>query len=116
MRIGIDIDNTMCGTDEIIDTKIEEYIKEKKMTRKEFFSDSKYMEDFYAVKIESIVREDPLKDDFLDVLNKLKVNNEIIIVTARTEHFVKRFKHMREATKEWLEKNNIYYLMSFISK
>ena len=27
MRIGIDIDNTMCGTDEIIDTKIEEYIK-----------------------------------------------------------------------------------------
>ena len=32
MRIGIDIDNTMCGTDEIIDTKIEEYIKEKKMT------------------------------------------------------------------------------------
>lgn len=109
MRIGIDIDNTMCGTDEIIDTKIEEYIKEKKMTREEFFSDSKYMEDFYAVKIESIVREDPLKDDFLDVLNKLKVYNEIIIVTARTEDFVKSFKHMREATKEWLEKNNIYY-------
>ena len=63
MRIGIDIDNTMCGTDEIINIKIEEYIKEKEMTSKEFFSDSKYMDDFYAVKIESIIREDPLKDD-----------------------------------------------------
>lgn len=109
MRIGIDIDNTMCGTDEIINIKIEEYIKEKEMTSKEFFSDSKYMDDFYAVKIEGIIREDSLKDDFLDVLNRLRVNNEIIVVTARTEDFVKSFKGMREATKEWLKENNIYY-------
>ena len=28
MKIGIDIDNTICSTDEVIDIKIKEYIKE----------------------------------------------------------------------------------------
>lgn len=109
MIIGIDIDNTICSTDEIIDIKIDKYIKEKGMSRDEFFSDSKYMDEFYEEKILEIIAEDPVKDDFLGVLNRLRVNNEIIIVTARNEKFVKGFQNMRRATKEWLEKNSIYY-------
>lgn len=109
MRIGIDIDNTICSTDEIIDIKMEEYIKEKKMSREEFFSDSANMEKFYEEKIIEVISEDPIKPYFLEALKKLKDNNEIIIVTARNETFVKTSQSMRKATKDWLAKNNIYY-------
>lgn len=109
MKIGIDIDNTICSTDELLDKKIDDYIKEKGMSQKEFFSDIKYMSDFYEEKLLEVVFEDQVKDGFLDVLNKLKINNEIIIVTARNEKLSKSFQNMRKATLEWLEKNNIYY-------
>lgn len=109
MRIGIDIDNTICSTDEIIDIKMEEYIKEKKMSREEFFSDNANIEKFYEEKIIEVISEDPIKPYFLEVLKKLKDNNEIIIVTARNETFVKTSQSMRKATKDWLAKNNIYY-------
>lgn len=109
MKIGIDIDNTICSTDELLDQKIDDYIKEKGMSQKEFFSDIKYMSDFYEEKLLEVVFEDQVKDGFLDVLNKLKINNEIIIVTARNEKLSKSFQNMRKATLEWLEKNNIYY-------
>lgn len=109
MKIGIDIDNTICSTDEVIDIKIKEYIKEHGMSREEFFSDNANIEKFYKEKILEVIAEDPVKDDFLRVLNKLKVNNEIIIVTARNEKLVKIYQSMRQATKDWLAKNNIYY-------
>ncbi len=109
MKIGIDIDNTICSTDELLEKKIDDYIKEKGMSQKEFFSDIKYMSDFYEEKLLEVVFEDQVKDGFLDVLNKLKINNEIIIVTARNEKLSKSFQNMRKATLEWLEKNNIYY-------
>ena len=109
MKIGIDIDNTICSTDELLEKKIDDYIKEKGMSQKEFFSDIKYMSDFYEEKLLEVVFEDQVKDGFLDVLNKLKINNEIIIVTARNEKLSKSLQNMRKATLEWLEKNNIYY-------
>lgn len=109
MKIGIDIDNTICSTDEVIDIKIKEYIKEYGMSQEEFFGDSSNMDKFYKEKILEVIAEDPVKDDFLGVLNKLKVNNEIIIVTARNETFVKTSQSMRKATMDWLAKNNIYY-------
>lgn len=109
MKIGIDIDNTICSTDELLEKKIDDYIKEKGMSQKEFFSDIKYMSDFYEEKLLEVVFEDQVKDGFLDVLNKLKINNEIIIVTARNEKLSRSFQNMRKATLEWLEKNNIYY-------
>jgi len=109
MKIGIDIDNTICSTDEVIDIKIKEYIKEHGMSHEEFFGDSSNMDKFYKEKILEVIAEDPVKDDFLRVLNKLKVNNEIIIVTARNEKLVKIYQSMRQATKDWLAKNNIYY-------
>lgn len=109
MEIGIDIDNTICSTDEVIDIKIKEYIKEHGMSQEEFFGDSSNMDKFYKEKILEVIAEDPVKDDFLRVLNKLKVNNEIIIVTARNEKFVKISQSMRQATKDWLARNNIYY-------
>lgn len=109
MKIGIDIDNTICSTDELLEKKIDDYIKEKGMSQKEFFSDIKYMSDFYEEKLSEVVFEDQVKDGFLNVLNKLKINNEIIIVTARNEKLSRSFQNMRKATLEWLEKNNIYY-------
>ena len=109
MKIGIDIDNTICSTDEVIDIKIKEYIKEHGISQEEFFGDSSNMDKFYKEKILEVIAEDPVKDDFLRVLNKLKVNNEIIIVTARNETFVKTSQSMRKATMDWLAKNNIYY-------
>ena len=109
MKIGIDIDNTICSTDEVIDIKIKEYIKEHGMSQEEFFGDSSNMDKFYKEKILEVIAEDPVKDDFLRVLNKLKVNNEIIIVTADNETFVKTSQSMRKATMDWLAKNNIYY-------
>ena len=45
----------------------------------------------------------------LAIATVLKINNEIIIVTARNEKLSRSFQNMRKATLEWLEKNNIYY-------
>lgn len=109
MKIGIDIDNTICSTDEVIDIKIKEYIKEHGMSQEEFFGDSSNMDKFYKEKILEVIAEDPIKPYFLEVLKKLKDNNEIIIVTARNEKFVKISQSMRQATKDWLARNNIYY-------
>ena len=55
MKIGIDIDNTICSTDEVIDIKMKEYIKEKKMSREEFFSDNANIEKFYEEKIIEVI-------------------------------------------------------------
>lgn len=109
MKIGIDIDNTICSTDEVIDIKIKEYIKEHGMSQEEFFGDNANIEKFYEEKIIEVISEDPIKPYFLEVLKKLKDNNEIIIVTARNETFVKTSQSMRKATMDWLAKNNIYY-------
>lgn len=109
MKIGIDIDNTICSTDVVIDIKIKEYIKEHGMSQEEFFGDNANIEKFYEEKIIEVISEDPIKPYFLEVLKKLKDNNEIIIVTARNETFVKTSQSMRKATMDWLAKNNIYY-------
>lgn len=109
MKIGIDIDNTICSTDEVIDIKIKEYIKEHGMSQEEFFGDNANIEKFYEEKIIEVISEDSIKPYFLEVLKKLKDNNEIIIVTARNETFVKTSQSMRKATMDWLAKNNIYY-------
>ena len=50
MKIGIDIDNTICSTDEVIDINKKEYIKEHGMSQEEFFGDSSNMDKFYKRK------------------------------------------------------------------
>lgn len=107
MRIGLDIDNTICNTEELYNELADIYMKEKDISLEEF--NSNYIEDFYINNIYSIIRDNVLKKDFYDVYSKLSKNNEIIFITARSDTFIPGFDRMTEETLSWLLRNNISY-------
>lgn len=107
MRICIDIDGTISTTGEIVLEKKAEYLKEhNEISEEEFDNTEAIQEDFYIKYMKDIVREVGLKKGFTDAFSKMRGNNQIAIVTARSDMYV---SNMEEITKAWLEKNNISY-------
>lgn len=107
MRICIDIDGTISTTGEIILEKKIEYLKEhSEISEEEFDNTESIQEDFYIKYMRDVVREVGLKEGFTEVFSKMRENNQIAIVTARSDMYV---SNMEEITKAWLEKNNISY-------
>ncbi len=107
MRIGIDIDNTICNTEELFWDLANTYINEKNISVEEF--NDKYLGDFYIKNILKIINNNTLKPDFREVFEKISLDNEIIIVTARSDSYISGFDRMTEATKAWLSSNGIRF-------
>lgn len=121
MRIGIDIDGCIedvarfmidYGTKFCIENNIEYKIKDDEYDDAEFLGISlDEVEKFWNKNLVYYITEYRVRDYASEVIKKLKVDNDIYIVTARNEYGLPQETQgkMQELTKEWLRKNDIVY-------
>ncbi len=97
MRIAIDFDDTIVKTSE----KVREYLKQYNKTS---FNSEDEKFDFYRKHIDNITKELEFFENAKEVLNKLSKNNELYLITARSDYYSSNLKQL---TKEFIEKNKL---------
>lgn len=115
MRIGIDLDDTITKTDEILFKYAKIYNKEEKILfninreewnlTKAFGWNEENIKEFFSKYLKSIYEEAEIKENAKEKINVLKDDgNKIIIITARD---TKSLKEVHEVCKNWLINNKI---------
>ena len=97
MRIAIDFDDTIIEKKK----KVREYLNRYNL---EEFEDIEEKTKFYIKHIDDITKDLELKPYAKEVLNELSKNNELYIVTARSDYYSKNVKLL---TKEFIKNNNL---------
>lgn len=115
MIIGIDIDNTITYTTQLIMHYAEIFGRERgvntvpKLT--EYYLEealgwpSESVEEFFDIYLESIYRKVMPKEQVTEIIQQLQKDHHIVLITSRNY----RFPGIEEITREWLEKHNIAY-------
>ena len=115
MRIGIDLDDTITKTEEILFKYAKIYNKEEKILfninreewnlTKAFGWNEENIKEFFSKYLKSIYEEAEIKENAKEKINVLKDDgNKIIIITARD---TKSLKEVHEVCKDWLINNKI---------
>lgn len=115
MKIGIDLDDTITKTDEILFKYAKIYNEEEKILfninreewnlTKAFGWNEENIKEFFSKYLKSIYEEAEIKENAKERINKLKDDgNEIIIITARD---TKSLKEVHKVCKDWLINNKI---------
>ena len=97
MRIAVDFDDTIVDTTK----KVREYLNRYNL---EEFEDIEEKTKFYIKHIDDITKDLELKPYAKEVLNELSKNNELYIITARSDYYSKNVKLL---TKEFIKNNNL---------
>ena len=107
MRIGIDLDNTICNTSEIIHDRIKKYAVKKSVSSEVITKDPKLIREFYNDYSIDIFKNVSIKDNVSKVLNNLKnKGDKIYVITARSNDYLKK-SSVEEETFNWLKKHGI---------
>lgn len=117
MRIGIDIDNVISNFDEVLKKEFLEHDKVLRntgivdenlyITSGMFDWSKEETRDFYYPNIERIAKSLSLIDGSKEYIDKIKSEGySIYIITGRDNG---EYSNPFDMTKEWLNKNNIYY-------
>lgn len=107
MKIGIDLDNTICRTTEIIDRKMKDYAKNMEVSVLDIVNDHELEHNFFKENLKVIYADVEIKRNVCDVLRRLKhKGNKLYIITARRDIFNDDIDVLG-ITEEWLKKNNI---------
>lgn len=101
MRIGIDIDNTICKT-----LYISNLIYKNKYNCDMYNLDKFDMYHFTAMYEKEIFDNCPLESNVKEVINELSKENEIYFITARSNSYIADIK---KRTINYLKKNKIPY-------
>lgn len=108
MRIGIDLDDTVCCTTEIVSELLEKYADWKKMNVLDIVNDEELKYKFFMDNLENIYKNVLIKNNCYHVLKRLRSRgNEIYVITAREEVEVSNGKTTLDITREWLNKEKI---------
>lgn len=108
MRIGIDLDDTICNTTEIVHEKIEEYANRIHLNPLDIMNDEYLKQEFFNEYLEDIYTNVHVKKGAVDVIRRLRSKgNKIYIITARNNSSSKNIKDVEKITKEWLDRNGI---------
>lgn len=108
MKIGIDLDDTICQTTEIVQNRLERYAKEENLNPLDIINDDYLKHSFFNIYLEDIYLNVDTKKDAPNVLKRLRSRgNKIYIVTARRDNYVPNVTDVTKITKEWLYKKNI---------
>lgn len=108
MRIGIDLDDTICRTTEMVNDKMKEYAKKKNFDILDIMNDEEIKLDFFNEYLPDIYRNVQVKRNARDVMRRLKSKgNELFLITARTNSLVPSVKNVADITEEWLSENDI---------
>lgn len=121
MKIGIDIDGVLtdieryildCGTKYCYENNIQINLKNVDYDEMKTFNwNQEQSLIFWNDYLEDYVKDFKPRAYAVEVLNKLKVSNEIYLITARNDYGlpIEDKNKMPEFTKKWLEDNKIYY-------
>ena len=115
MRIGIDLDDTITKTDEILFKYAKMYNEEEKILfkinrgewdwNKAFGWDEEKCEAFFSRYLKKIFEEAEIKENAKEKINALKDDgNKIIIITARD---TKSLKEVHKVCENWLINNKL---------
>lgn len=115
MRIGIDLDDTITKTDEILFKYAKKYNEEEKILfkinrgewdwNKAFGWDEEKCETFFSRYLKKIFEEAEIKENAKEKINALKKDgNKIIIITARD---TKSLKEVHKVCENWLINNKV---------
>ncbi len=89
MKIGIDMDNTICFTNEKVREYENIFLKENNINIYILWYDTYYANEFLTKYLEKIYTEVEPKQDAITIINKLKEQgHKIYIITARTNNYV----------------------------
>lgn len=117
MKIGIDIDNTITSTRDLLMKYCIKYnnevvkrnlpLNDKGFATFNFFDWTNNEEmDFCTKFLEEVVLNAPIKEEAQETIKKLKENNYIYIITSRKEPY---FSEPYKLTKNFLDMNGILY-------
>lgn len=109
MKIGLDLDDTVCKTSESLNKWAKKYATIKKMEVADIFMDFSLRKRFLKEHFIDIIKEAELKNDFKEVFTKLSLDNDIYIITARSDVYMPDGKKVDYITLEWLADNDILY-------
>lgn len=112
LNIGIDLDNTICNTEESIKRYERKYLNDNNITAEMLWNDNYYKVDFLSKHLYNIYKNAIVKEDAIKVINDLSINNKIYIITARSNNFV---DNIEELIKDYLNDNIIKYDMIIIN-
>lgn len=108
MRIGIDLDDTICRTTEIVQNRLVKYAKEAHLNPLDIMNDEDLKDNFFKTYIEDIYLNAEVKRNVASVIKRLRHRgNEIYIITARGSDSMPKLPNVIEITEQWLKKNNI---------
>ena len=105
MKIGIDIDNTICNTDEYIDKYQNIFLKEENISEYLLWNNNDYKLKFLTKYLKTIYEEVSLKEDSKEVINNISKDNKIYLITARSNNFI---DNIEELIKEYFIKKDIH--------
>lgn len=108
MRIGVDIDDTICRTTEIVHEKLEEYGKQIDMAPIDIMNDEELKNNFFDIYAVDIYENAVVKRNAAEVLKRLRSKgNEIYLITSRSNSFATSENNGFEITEKWLKKHGI---------
>ena len=106
MRIGIDLDDTVCNTTKLINDFAKAYAYDKNITVEDLFMNPNEVQEFYKVYLREILEEDSVKRDFVEVYPKLRENNELFIITGCSDNFRGELVDMDALTEAGLRRDS----------
>lgn len=108
MKIGIDIDDTICRTTEIVNRKMEEYAKREKINVLDIMNFDDIRAKFFEEYMPIIYSEAEVKRNVCDVIRRLhSKGNKIYIITGRSISKTPSIGNAADITEKWLNKNDI---------
>lgn len=117
MRIGLDLDDTVCKTSEGVNKLAKRYALEEGIEISDIFMKFDERKKFLSKYFVDIIRNAELKDGFKEAFERISLNNDIYIITARSDNFMPDGMRVDYVTLEWLEENDIsfrgYYSHSY---
>ena len=108
MRIGIDLDDTICRTTEIVHDRIEKYASKRHLNPLDVMNDEYLKQEFFDIYLEDIYTNVEIKRNVREVMKRLRSKgNKIYIISSRNNHSSKKVNDVEKITREWLKKNNV---------
>lgn len=108
MRIGIDLDDTICNTTEIVQKRAEKYASIQHLNPLDIMNDEALKNVFFRKYLEDIYTNVEIKEEARNVLKRIKNRgNQLYIITARDSSQYPHIENVMEITSNWLKNHNI---------
>ena len=106
MRVGLDMDDTICSTNEVVKKYENKYCKLNNVDSKTLWKEEDIRHDFLHKYLKTIYNEVEVKKGAVKTINKIKeLGHEVYVITARKNKYID--SDMKEFVKDYLSRNGI---------